>query len=103
MRRVALLLLVDLALAGCTRAARTAAAPPASTPPTITSSARPAGWKAVRYRGLSLAIPAAWRVRDGRKLPCPAILPRAGRSAWPFQAAGAVSDGAASGAADVGR
>jgi hypothetical protein len=65
-----------LALAGCTRAARTATAtaPPASTSPTITSVARPAGWKAVRYRGLSLSVPATWRVRDGRKLPCPAVL-----------------------------
>ena len=85
MRRVALLVLVALALAGCTHPARTA--PAAAMPPPATSQppARPAGWKAVRYRGISFFVPAAWRVRDARKFPgvgpfrtevvCPAILP----------------------------
>jgi hypothetical protein len=85
MRRVALLVLVALALAGCTHPARTA--PAAATPPPATSQppARPAGWKAVHYQGISFFVPAAWRVRDARKFPgvgpfrtevvCPAILP----------------------------
>ncbi len=85
MRRVALLVLVALALAGCTHPARTA--PAAAMPPPATSQtpARPAGWKAVRYRGISFFVPATWRVRDARKFPgvgpfrtevvCPAILP----------------------------
>jgi hypothetical protein len=75
MRRAALLLLVAVALAGCTHPARTAPAPATPTPPTIRSSARPAGWKAVGYQGISFLVPANWRVRDGRKFPCPAIGP----------------------------
>jgi hypothetical protein len=75
MRRAALLVLVALALAGCTHPARTAPTPTAPPPPTIATPARPAGWKVVRYQGLSFVVPASWRVRDGRKLPCPAILP----------------------------
>jgi hypothetical protein len=73
MRRSALLLLAALALAGCTHPAPTAPAPATPTPPTIRSAARPAGWKAVGYQGISFLVPATWRVRDGRKLPCPAI------------------------------
>jgi hypothetical protein len=73
MRRAALLLLVAFALAGCTRPARTAPAPATPTPPTIRSAAPPAGWQAVGYRGISFFVPATWRVRDGRKFPCPAI------------------------------
>ena len=88
MLRVALVVLVALALAGCTHPARTA--PAAATPPPATSQtprrpARPAGWKVVRYRGISFFVPATWRVRGARKFPgvgpfptevvCPAILP----------------------------
>jgi hypothetical protein len=54
---------------------RTAPTLASAAPPTITASARPAGWKVVRYRGISFSVPASWRIRDGRKLPCPAILP----------------------------
>jgi hypothetical protein len=75
MRRAALLVLVALAVAGCTHPARTAPTVASAAPSTITASARPAGWKVVRYRGISFAVPASWRIRDGRKLPCPAILP----------------------------
>jgi hypothetical protein len=45
------------------------------TPPAKATPSRPAGWKAVDYRGLRFFVPATWRVRDGRKLPCPGILP----------------------------
>jgi hypothetical protein len=101
MRRAALLVLVALTLAGCTHPtryppSRSAATRPTSselTPPTQAGSmpsirgrsTRPAGWKVVRYRGISFFVPATWRVRDARKFPgvgpfrtevvCPAILP----------------------------
>jgi hypothetical protein len=29
----------------------------------------------MRYRGLSFFVPATWRVRDGRRFPCPGLLP----------------------------
>ena len=37
-------------------------------------SIRPVGWKPVGYRGLSFFVPASWRVRDGRRFPCPGML-----------------------------
>lgn len=75
MRRAALVLLVALVLAGCTHPARDAPATAGLIPPTRSMPTRPAGWKAVDYRGLSFFVPATWRVRDGRKLPCPGMLP----------------------------
>ena len=100
MRRAALLVLVALTLAGCIHPtrhppSRSAATRPTSSvlPPTQAGSmpsirgrsTRPAGWKVVRYRGISFFVPATWRVRDARKFPgvgpfrtevvCPAILP----------------------------
>jgi hypothetical protein len=102
MRRAAVaLLLMGLAVAGCTHPtrnppSRSAVTRPSSsvlTPPTQAGSmpsirgrsTRPAGWKVVRYRGISFFVPATWRVRDARKFPgvgpfrtevvCPAILP----------------------------
>ena len=91
MRRAAVaLLLMGFAAAGCTHptrnpSSRSAVTRPTSsvlTPPTQAGSmpsirgrsTRPAGWKAVRYRGLSFFVPATWRVRDGRKFPCPGML-----------------------------
>ena len=75
MRRAAVALLVaGLAVAGCTRPAATGPTQTASTLSIMGRSARPAGWKAVRYRGLSFFVPAAWRVRDGRRFPCPGLL-----------------------------
>jgi hypothetical protein len=84
------LVVVALAVAGCTQPIRTAprrpasaeptaAAPTASTQSASTPSIRdrstlPAGWKSVRYRGLSFSVPATWRVRDGRRVPCPGML-----------------------------
>jgi hypothetical protein len=101
MRHAALLVLVALALAGCTHPIRNPLSRPAATRPTTAaltpststapmptirgSSTRPAGWKAVRYQGISFFVPATWQVRDARKFPgvgplrtevvCPAILP----------------------------
>jgi len=91
MRRAAVALLVaGVAVAGCTHptasspsrpaatgpttAALTASTRPAPTPSIRGRSARPAGWKAVRYHGLSFFVPASWRVRDGRRFPCPGML-----------------------------
>jgi hypothetical protein len=92
MRRAAIALLVatGLAVAGCTHPAhdtpnrsaatgpiKTALTPstqPALSPSIRGRSTRPAGWKAVRYRGLSFLVPASWRVRDGRRFPCPGML-----------------------------
>lgn len=91
MRRAAVALLVaGVAVAGCTHptasspsrpaatgpttAALTASTRPAPTPSIRGRSARPAGWKAVRYHGLSFSVPASWRVRDGRRFPCPGML-----------------------------
>jgi hypothetical protein len=70
-----------LAVAGCThptasslsRPAVTAPTTAALTPPIRGRSARPVGWKAVRYRELSFFVPATWRVRDGRRFPCPGM------------------------------
>jgi hypothetical protein len=91
MRRAAVaLLLMGLAVAGCThptrnppsRSAMTRPTSSVLTPPTQAGSmpsirgrsTRPAGWKAVRYRGLRFFVPATWRVRDGRRFPCPGML-----------------------------
>jgi hypothetical protein len=91
MRRAAIALLVaGLTVAGCTHPTRTGPGRPAttgSTIPALTPSThtaptlplrgrltRPAAWKTVRYRGLSFFVPAAWRVRDGRRFPCPGML-----------------------------
>jgi hypothetical protein len=91
MRRAAVALLaMGLAVAGCTHPTGNPPGRPAAMGPTTASltpstqaaptpsnrerSTRPAGWKAVRYRGLSFFVPATWRVRDGRRFPCPGIL-----------------------------
>jgi hypothetical protein len=92
MRRTAVAVLVaSLAVAGCThptptapsgpgatRPTRAAALTPSTQPPLTLSirgrSTRPSGWKPVGYRGLSLFVPATWRVRDGRRFPCPGML-----------------------------
>jgi hypothetical protein len=91
MRRAAIaLLMAGVAVAGCTHPTRNAPSASAATGPTKAAptpstqpapmmsirgrSARPAGWKAVRYRGLSFFVPATWRVRDGRRFPCPGML-----------------------------
>jgi hypothetical protein len=83
MRRAAVALLVaGLAVAGCTHPTRNAPSRPAVTGPTKAvptpsirgRSTRPAGWKGVRYRGLSFFVPATWRVREGRRFPCPGML-----------------------------
>ncbi len=90
MRRAAVLLLVvSLAAAGCSHPTRNtpgrsatgstkmALTPATQTAPTLSirgGSSRPAGWKAVRYRGLGFFVPATWRVREGRRFPCPGML-----------------------------
>jgi hypothetical protein len=80
MRRLVVVLLVaGLAVAGCTHPAGNPPRGPAATGPSTPAirgrATRPAGWKAIRYRGLSFSVPATWRVRDGRRFPCPGILP----------------------------
>ena len=90
MRRAAIASLVaGLAMAGCThptgnapsRSAATGSTTAALTPSPKTAStlsirggsSRPPGWKSVCYGGLSLFVPATWRVRDGRRFPCPGM------------------------------
>jgi hypothetical protein len=81
-RAVVALLVAGLAVAGCTQPTRNAPNRPvvtgpakaALTPSIRERSTRPAGWKAVRYRGLSFFVPTTWRVRDGRRFPCPGML-----------------------------
>ena len=92
MQRAAIVLVVaSVAVAGCTQPTHNAPNRPAATGPTTAAltpatrpastpsirgggSTRPAGWKAVGYRGLSFFVPATWRVRDGRRFPCPGML-----------------------------
>ena len=91
MRRAAIALLgVGLAVAGCTQPTRNAPSAPAATGPTTAAptpstqpapmlsirgrSTRPPGWKPVNHHGLGFFVPATWRVRDGRRFPCPGML-----------------------------
>ena len=63
------------AATGPTKAALTPSTQAAPTLSLRERSTRPAGWKAVRYRGLSFFVPATWRVRDGHRFPRPGMLP----------------------------
>jgi hypothetical protein len=83
------LLVVSLAAAGCSQPSRNtpgrsptgstkvALTPSTQTAPTLSirgGASRPASWEAVRYRGLGFVVPATWRVREGRRFPCPGTL-----------------------------